>query len=148
MRDSTFNDPAGLDDNTSFGGGPKMSPFDVAIAVRSALHVPAITVPASTPTYSYTDPSGVQHTYENHNQMLPTLPDAYQYATGLKTGSTQAAGDTLAATATHNGRTLIAVLFNCYDRYNWAKALFDHAFDGPAAARYRRDAPCGAEPHL
>ncbi|HEY1740900.1 MAG TPA: hypothetical protein VGI86_19450 [Acidimicrobiia bacterium] len=132
MRDSTFNDPAGLDDNTSFAGGPKMSPFDVAIATRDALHVPNIAGPAKIPTYTYTDPSGISHTYSNHNQMLPTLPDADPDATGLKTGSTQRAGDTLAATATRNGRTLIAVIFNCYDRYNWAKALFDRGFLTPA----------------
>lgn len=132
MRDSTFNDPAGLDDTTSFGGGPEMSPYDVAIAARDALHVPTIADPAKIPTYTYTDLSGVTRTYSNHNQMLPTLPDAYADATGLKTGSTQRAGDTLAATATRNGRTLIAVLFNCYDRYNWAKALFNRGFLTPA----------------
>ena len=36
MNESTFNDPAGLDDETSIGGGPMMSPFDMAIAVRNA----------------------------------------------------------------------------------------------------------------
>ncbi len=132
MRDSTFNDPAGLDDNTSYGGGPRMSPFDVAIAVRDALHVPTIAVPAGTATYTYTDPSGTQHTYSNHNQMLPGLQYGDADVTGFKTGSTQQAGNTLAVSAKRNGRTLIAVLLDCYDRYNWAKALLDRAFLTPA----------------
>ncbi len=135
MRDSTFNDPAGLDDNTSFHGGPTMSPFDVAISVRDALHVPAIAGPASTVNYDYTDPSGVQHHVTNHNLMLPGLRYAYGDMTGFKTGSTRLAGNTFAASATRNGRTLIAVLMNCYDRYNWAKALLDRAFLTPAGAK-------------
>jgi len=42
MRDSTFGDPAGLTDQTSYKGGPKVSAFDLAIATRNALTVPAI----------------------------------------------------------------------------------------------------------
>ena len=42
MQDSTFGDPAGLDDETSYKGGPNMSAYDLAIATRNALTVPAI----------------------------------------------------------------------------------------------------------
>ena len=37
MEDSTFSDPAGLDDDTSYKGGPRMSAYDIAIATRNAL---------------------------------------------------------------------------------------------------------------
>src|SRR4051794_10608909 len=118
MRDSTFNDPAGLDDQSAYNGGPTMSPYDVAISVRDALRVPTIATPASTARYTFTDPTGATHNVTNHNQMLPTLPFQYSDATGFKTGSTQLAGYTLAASATRGGRTLIAVIMNSPDRYN------------------------------
>src|SRR5689334_3570470 len=39
MKDSTFADPAGLDDAQSYGGGPRMSAYDIAISARNALAV-------------------------------------------------------------------------------------------------------------
>src|SRR5262249_5456210 len=42
MRDSTFSDPAGLDDAQSYGGGPRMSAYDIAISARNALAVPQL----------------------------------------------------------------------------------------------------------
>ena len=42
MKDSTFADPAGLDDETSYKGGPRMSAYDIAIATRNAMAVPEI----------------------------------------------------------------------------------------------------------
>ncbi len=135
MRDSTFNDPAGLDDNTSFRGGPTMSPFDVAISVRDALHVPQMAGPANTAVYDFTDPGGIAHHVTNHNLLLNGLQYAYPDANGFKTGSTHLAGLTIAASATRNGRTIIAVLMNCVDRYNWVKAVLDRGFAAPASSK-------------
>ena len=39
LRDSTFADPAGLDDGNAFRGGPLMSAYDIAITTRNALRV-------------------------------------------------------------------------------------------------------------
>src|SRR4029079_16837631 len=71
MQDSTFSDPAGFDDAASFGGGPRMSAYDIAIATRNALSVPDIAKWASTRTYAFDDPAGQHRTLLNHNKMLP-----------------------------------------------------------------------------
>lgn len=128
LRDSTFADPAGLDGADGYGGGPRMSPYDVAITVRNALAVQQLAHWAGTAQFSYTDPLGAHHTVQNHNKLL--LPGAKQYAgaTGFKTGYTALAGNTLAATATRHGRTIITVVMNTYDTYGWAGKLLDDGF--------------------
>ena len=42
MLDSSFADPAGLDDTASLAGGSRMSVYDLAIAARNALSIPQI----------------------------------------------------------------------------------------------------------
>ena len=58
MKDSTFADPAGLDDKTSYKGGPRMSAYDIAIATRNALAVPEIAKYAGLRTFKFDDPTG------------------------------------------------------------------------------------------
>ena len=135
LRDSTLNDPSGLDDRTAFQGGPKMSPFDVAITTRAALGVPALAKFAKMPSYSYIDPKGVQHVVENHNQLLSGLKFAYQGATGFKTGHTKLAGNTLTASATRGGRTLIAVVMNTDDTFGWTTKILNDGFATPVGAQ-------------
>ena len=58
----------------------------------------------------------------------------YQYATGIKTGSTTGAGDCLVASATKDGQNLICVVFgvsenNKPERWNTVKSLFDFGFE-------------------
>src|SRR5262249_1171356 len=107
-KDSTLNDPAGLDDNTSFQGGPVTTAYNLAIAQRNAMQVPAITHWASTIDYVINE----DHAYalHNHNRMLPGGAYAYEGATGFKTGHTQRAQHCIVTTATRDGRTLIAVV--------------------------------------
>lgn len=128
MRDSTFADPAGLDDAQSFGGGPRMSAYDIAISARNALSVPELALFAAMRERSFTDPAGRVRTLVNHNKMLPGATRGYEGANGLKTGFTNQAGHTLIASATRNGRTLIAVVLNTWDTYGWAAQLLDHGF--------------------
>lgn len=128
MSDSTFADPAGLDDEASFRGGPRMSAFDVAIAIRNALAVPEIARYAAARTHEFVDPAGATRALTNHNKLLPGNSRAYDGATGFKTGYTSQAGHTLAATAEREGCTLIVVVMNTYDTYGWAAALLDRGF--------------------
>src|SRR4029077_3821899 len=69
----------------------------------------------------------------NHNRMLPGGTRAYEFATGFKTGFTSRAGHTLIATATRDGRSLIAVVLDTYDTYGWAVQLLDQGFATPNA---------------
>jgi D-alanyl-D-alanine carboxypeptidase len=135
MKDSTLNDPAGLDDGTSFHGGPLMSAYDLAIATRNAMAVPDIAKWAGMHEYSFVDPSGVSHRLLNHNHMLPGGGNDYQGATGFKTGFTARAQHTLVAVASRNGRTLIAVVLGVPDAgYSEAASLLDAGFATPANA--------------
>jgi serine-type D-Ala-D-Ala carboxypeptidase (penicillin-binding protein 5/6) len=131
MRDSTFSDPAGLDDAQSYKGGPRMSAYDIAISARNALDVPELALFAAMQQRKFTDPTGLARTLVNHNRMLPGSTRCYAGATGMKTGFTNLAGHTLVATATRNGRTLIAVIMNTYDTYGWAAQLLDYGFATP-----------------
>ena len=135
MKDSTLNDPAGLDDETSFRGGPMMSAYDLAIATRNALTVPDIAKWAAMHEYSFVDPSGVSHELVNHNKMLPGGGNDYPGTIGFKTGFTNRAQHTLVAVASHNGRTLIAVVLGVPDAgYTEAASLLDAGFAMPANA--------------
>ena len=136
LRDSTLGDPAGLDDETSYKGGPYMSAFDLAIATRNALTVPDIAKWTSAHEYSFVDPTGAQHHLVNHNKMLPGGAAAYPGATGFKTGFTNRSQHTLVATANRNGRTLIAVILGAPDSgYAEAGSLLDAGFAMPADAK-------------
>ena len=55
----------------------------------------------------------------------------YRGANGVKTGYTRAAQGCLAAAATRNGRTLIAVIMHAgwASRFTEAAALLDHGFE-------------------
>ena len=132
MRDSTFGDPAGLSDGTSYDGGPKVSAYDLAIATRNALTVPAIAKWADTRTYDFTDSSGNAHSLTNHDKFLPGATYGYDGANGFKTGYTDIAGHTLVATAERGGRQCIAVILGSSDSgYTWAASLLDQCWKQP-----------------
>ncbi|HEY5170104.1 MAG TPA: hypothetical protein VIK54_00085 [Acidimicrobiia bacterium] len=129
LRDSTLGDPAGIDDQTSYKGGPYMSAYDLAIATRNALAVPDIAKWAALHEYSFVDPGGVSHHLINHNKMLPGGGYDYLGAIGFKTGFTNLSQHTLVAAATRNGRTLIAVVLGAPDAgYQEAASLLDAGF--------------------
>lgn len=77
----------------------------------------------------------------NRNQLLGTYPGA----DGVKTGTTDLAGECLVASATRDGHQAIAVVLGSQDRYADARALLDHYFEryvwlrlGPAFDDRRR----------
>lgn len=128
-KDTTFSDPAGLDDEHSYNGGTRMSAYDLAVVARNALSVPQIADIAKLLSYEFTDPVGMAREFSNHNDgFLATYPGA----TGLKTGFTDAASRTLVTSATRNGRTMIAVVLATWDDTGWAGYLLDQGFSTPA----------------
>jgi D-alanyl-D-alanine carboxypeptidase (penicillin-binding protein 5/6) len=142
MRDSTFGDPAGLTDETSYKGGPKTSAYDLAIATRNALTVPAIAHWAGTTDYEFTDPSGLHHTLHNHDKFLPNNGFGYVGANGFKTGYTELAQHSLVATAKRGGRECIAVILGAVDGgYTWAASLLDQCWVKPRVATTGRFLP-------
>jgi D-alanyl-D-alanine carboxypeptidase (penicillin-binding protein 5/6) len=128
MVDSpTLEDPAGLDDTFARGGGDWLSAWDLALAGRAALADPTISATAKTLVVRFDGPDGQHHRLLNHNKLLTR----YAGATGLKTGYTRAAGNTLVATATRDGRTMLAVVLDAPDPYAAVTALFDRGFSTP-----------------
>lgn len=131
MQDSTFADPAGLDDGVySHGEGSRFSAYDLAIAARNFLAVPELAQLPPLPTYEFTGPDGVPHRLLGQNTLIGT----YDGATGLKTGSTERAGHTFIATAERDGRTMIAVVMGTADPYGHAARLLDQGFATEPAA--------------
>ena len=129
MQNTEFHDPAGLDGPEGFEGGTKSSAYDLAVAARNALSVPAIAGPAATVTYEFTDPTGAGRRLLNHNRGFLT---SYPGAIGLKTGFTDQAGRTLITAARRDGRTLIAVVMGTWDDTGWAGYFLDQGFAGTA----------------
>ncbi len=60
----------------------------------------------------------------NRNELLTTYPGA----DGVKTGTTDAAGQCLVASATREGQRAIAVVLGSQDRYADSRVLLDHYF--------------------
>ena len=125
LTDTTFRDPAGLDDAGAYGGGSHTSAADLAITARNALAVPAIADAAKLVTYHFTDPNGAVRSLSNHNKGFLTT---YPGAVGLKTGYTKAAGRTLVTAATRGARTCIATVMGTWDDTGWASSLLDQCF--------------------
>jgi len=135
LSDSTFADPAGLDDETSTNGGSLISAYDLAIIGRNALAIPAIAERASMEREVFDDLSGTTRTLPTRNDVFLAL---YEGATGLKTGGTEAAGSHLVASATRDGRNLVAVVLGVPDTAAWAGLLLDRGFSGDASASGER----------
>jgi D-alanyl-D-alanine carboxypeptidase len=134
LKNSILNDPAGLDDTTSYKGGPLMSAYDLAVATRNALAVPAIAKWAATRLYDFSA-AGSHYYLKNHNRMLPGGGYDYAGITGFKTGYTEQAQHSLVATATRNGRTMIAVVLGAVTPgYVEAAALLDAGFAAASGA--------------
>jgi serine-type D-Ala-D-Ala carboxypeptidase (penicillin-binding protein 5/6) len=105
---------------------------DMAAMTRLALKHPAFREIVK--TTRYLRPKSTKPTpdyWVQTNRLLKMGPYFYPKAIGVKTGYTSHAGFTLVSAATHEGRTLIAVLLNCDDnnqRFREAIKLFDAAF--------------------
>ena len=125
-----LSDPAGLDDEFSYKGGSLISPRDLAIVARAVLHRPELLAIVQTEHFEFQGGDGVGHELNNHDLFLSLYPGA----TGLKTGTTDKAGRTFVGTATRDGRTMLAVVFDAVDVYGSAGALLDQGFATPVNA--------------
>lgn len=138
MKDSTFGDPSGLDDDFAINGDTKMSAYDLAIAGRATLAQPQLAKIVSSLTYQFIGGDNATHTLTNHNDTFLT---GYPGANGLKTGYTQKAGRTLMVSATRGKTTLIAVVLDVTQTDEWAARLMDSAFASISAGTVSKRAP-------
>jgi serine-type D-Ala-D-Ala carboxypeptidase (penicillin-binding protein 5/6) len=124
LRNTHFSSPSGVVDRDNYS-----TAWDLAALTRVALrndrfrtivgtHIRG--VPWSAPTFG--------KVYVNKNLLLGT----YRGADGVKTGYTSKAGHCLVASATRNGRTLVAVVLHGGDVYNDARRLLNLGFASAA----------------
>jgi len=126
MKDSTFGDPSGLDDELAINGESKMSAYDLAIASRALLANADLAKMVSTKNYQFMGGDNIKHTLTNHNDFFL---DNYEGANGLKTGYTKKSGRTLVVSATRGENTLIAVVLNVTETNSWGAKLLDEGFE-------------------
>jgi serine-type D-Ala-D-Ala carboxypeptidase (penicillin-binding protein 5/6) len=124
MTDTHFVNPIGLDDPDLYTSAADLS--RAAIELRSRFPevaamaaVPALTLPAT----------ATHHAYRLYN--LNELIRRYPGATGLKTGWTGRAGGCLIATASRDGRHIMAVLLGSPRVFDEAATLLDYGFAAP-----------------
>lgn len=118
MQDTEFKDCSGLDDSGY------SSAHDVALMSRELMKHQDI----ERFTTIWTDSlRGGQSQLVNTNKLIRH----YTGATGLKTGTTNAAGHCLTATARRDGTSFVAVVLGCAttnERWNGARTLLDYGF--------------------
>ena len=114
MKDSSFANPNGLDDEQHYS-----TARDMAKLARAALENETLMRIASTRSVTIGG-----RTMTNHNKLLRYVDGCL----GLKTGYTKAAGRTLVSCAEKNGQRLIAVTLQ--DGNDWAdhQALYEYGF--------------------
>ncbi len=116
LADTHFSNPSGIIDT-----GNASSAWDIADLARRVLQQPPLRRLVGLKVYA--PAAGAD--YVSRNQMLWTYPDAI----GIKTGSTDRAGDCLAAAATSDGHTLIAVVLGAQvDEFDAGTRLLDWGF--------------------
>lgn len=122
LHDSHFASPSGVVDRDNYS-----TAWDLAALTRVALRNERFRtvvrtrrrdVPWSAPTYA--------KVYVNKNRLLGSYPGA----DGVKTGYTTKAGHCLVASATRNGRTLVAVVLHSADPYADSRRLLNLGFRG------------------
>ena len=142
--DSNFVNPHGYHNDNHY-----TSAYDMSLIAQAAMKYDIIKTVAAETKFSGNSAgkqkynvSGktVEHTWYSHNNLITNGADYYKYATGIKTGFTDQAGDCLAASATNGNENLIAIIMNSEDpgRWNDAKALFEWAFEKYDMTVYRQ----------
>jgi len=99
--------------------------YDLALLTCYALDNPVFARIVQTKEKTVSGPRAARtRNMVNSNKLLWQYP----HATGVKTGYTSSAGRCLAASATYQGVTLVAILLNSSATYEDARKLFDYGF--------------------
>lgn len=106
--------------------------YDLALMARHGLQIPqfASIIRQRETKIQFLNPD-VLMDLRNTNKLLWNYP----YADGVKTGTTTAAGKCLVASATKDGRQLLAVFLNAPDRFGDAKKLLEWGFEKTETVR-------------
>jgi D-alanyl-D-alanine carboxypeptidase (penicillin-binding protein 5/6) len=101
--------------------------YDLALLTKYALGLPRFNelVQTRETTMYWIEPTGREEKLRNSNRLLF---DGYEGIDGVKTGTTPTAGNCLVASATQEGRRLIAVALHSDNRYADCIRLLDYGF--------------------
>ena len=116
LNDTHFCNPHGLDET-----GHYSSAHDLAVIGRRLLESPVLSEIVGT-----REQWAASRLLESTNELLGSYPGA----TGVKTGTTDAAGQCLVASASRGESWALAVVLGSQDRYGDAQTLLDHYFEG------------------
>lgn len=121
MRETRFFSPSGLDDRG------RSTPADLLRLVRAVDAIPAFDRITATRFHTIRGPDGRERRIQNRNALLWLYPGAF----GTKTGFTYRAGACLVASATRDGRRLVAIVLHAPDEaFSDAAALLNYGFEG------------------
>lgn len=127
-KDSHFMNPHGLDQKDHYS-----TAYDLAVIGRALLSDPVLSKIVVASKYTIPYPGHPwERVAQNHNEILTK----YQGSTGIKTGYTVPAGWCLVASATKDGKSLIASILNSSHRADDAACLFDYGFNSTARMQF------------
>lgn len=115
-----FENPHGLTDANHY-----TTAFDLAVIAKACMRHPYFKQLVATKEKDVIEAeSNVVLSLQNTNRLLWFVPGA----DGVKTGTTQAAGQCLVASATRNGMRLLAVVLDSLDRWHDTAMLLEYGF--------------------
>lgn len=120
--DTVFKNTNGLPDKRHLS-----TSYDLAMVTEYALNNPVFANIVSTEhgVIPKKDDRARRRRLNNTNRLLST----YKGANGVKTGTTNAAGQCLVASAARSGRKLVSVVLKSESRYSDSERLLDHGFE-------------------
>lgn len=121
LEDTHFANPHGL-----YEDGLYSSAYDMAMLARYVMENPDLRQIVQTPSWQ---PAWDGPEVWNGNRFLTDYPGA----DGVKIGYTEESQQTIVASATVDGRRIVAALMRSQDRYTDASRLLDWAFAQPSA---------------
>lgn len=129
VKNTNFANPSGYHDNSHY-----TTAYDLALITREALKNPILKEIVGTTEFimDYEGQPERKAQWKNRNLLIDQgNSNYYQYATGVKTGNTDEAGECLVASATKDGVSLIAVVLKSPTdvRWNETKVLFEYGFE-------------------
>lgn len=121
LKDTHFTNPIGIDDDEHYS-----TAFDLAILTKYALRNHDFRRIVQIPRATITSVDGeIKHEFEGTNYLL----DSYLDIRGVKTGTTDEAGESLVNLARNgNGKEIVVVLLNSPERFQESKRLIDWSF--------------------
>ncbi|MBS7020258.1 MAG: D-alanyl-D-alanine carboxypeptidase [Firmicutes bacterium] len=121
MKDTTFNNPSGLDEKEQIGNFS--TAYDMALLTSYAMQNEDYQKIVGTKKYTLKTNKNT-YVWHNKNKLLNT----YQYTTGGKTGFTKKARRTLVSTASKDNLNLVVVTLNDGDDFKDHMNLHDYGF--------------------